>query len=131
MDEFLEAAAVIEDPILSLDLFAAGRLSNTGARALQRAFPGFYRGVTQAAFQEYARMTQEGSLPDFQALSQMSVLLGTPLDPSLDPSMILTFQSNYSQTAEQERAVRSPDTVRREVNNLYASNNETMSQGLQ
>lgn len=131
MDEFLEAAAVIEDPVLSLDLYAAGRLSNTGARALERAYPGFYRGMTSAVFQEYSRMTQGGEMPDFQATIRASTLFGFNLDPSMEAGMVYSFQSNYSQTSEQERAVRSPDTVRREVNNLYASNNQTMSQGLQ
>ena len=87
--------------------------------------------MTSAVFQEYNQMVQEGQMPDFQASIRTATLFGFNIDPSLDPSMVLALQSNYSQTAEQERAIRSPDTVRREVNNLYASNNQTMSQGLQ
>ena len=130
MDELLEAAAVLEDPVFAADLFAAGRLTNTGARAVERAYPSFYRGMTSAVFQEYADMVERGQMPDFQASIRMGTLFGFSPDPSMDPGVILAFQGSYSQTSEQERAIRSGDTVQRELQNLDSAH-RTMSQGLQ
>lgn len=130
MDELLEAAAVLEDPVFAADLFAAGRLTNTGARAVERAYPSFYRGMTSAVFQEYADMVERGQMPDFQASIRMGTLFGFSPDPSMDPGIILAFQGSYSQTSEQERAIRSGDTVQRELQNLDSAH-RTMSQGLQ
>lgn len=129
-DAFLEAAAVVEDPLFGVELMGQGVLSNQGARALESAYPRLYNQVVQQAFQSYVQMTAEGETPSYQAAASMSALTGIPFDSSLEPSNVMALQSMYAQTNAQERAVRSMDTVRREIGNLHLAH-QTMGSRLQ
>lgn len=131
MDDFLEAAAVVEDPIFGVELMAAGRLGNSGARALEGAYPAFHAAFASAVMQDYTAAYESGETIDYSMSVQMSNLLGMPMDPSLEPDFILSQQETYAQTGEQDRAVRSPAIVAREMNNLAASHTRVTSQALE
>ena len=130
MDKFLEAAAVIDDPVFALEMLANGVLSNTSARALERGFPELYQKVAGDVFTEYTNMVQEGDDVNYQYINQLSILFGLPLDPSHDAQMIYRLQQNGAQTAEQERSIRSRETMTRQVSNRMAAQAQTESQRL-
>lgn len=127
MDRFLEAAAVIEDPVFGVELLGAGVLSNHGARALESGHPRAFQAVVGGVMASYFQRLQRGESVDYQTMAQISTLTGIPMDSTLNPSFIMSMQQQYAQTSEQERAVRSPDTVQREVSQLYASQHETIN----
>jgi len=126
MDAFLQAAAVVEDPVFGVELFSVGALSNSGARAMESAYPRMYGELVNAVFGEYSAALQRDRVPDYQTVVQTSTLLGIGLDQTMEPSFISSMQQTYSQTSEQERAVRSMQTVQREIGNLYASQATTV-----
>jgi len=125
-DAFLEAAAVVEDPVFGVELMAAGVLSNQGARAMENAYPRLFQQMAQQVFASYSETVSQGGEVDYQTATQLSTYLGIPLERSMDPSFVLSMQESYSQTSAQERAIRSPQTVQREVGNLVAANHSTM-----
>ena len=125
-DAFLEAAAVVEDPVFGVELLAAGVLSNQGARAMENAYPRLFQQMAQQVFASYSESVSRGGQVDYQTATQLSTYLGIPLERSMDPSFIVSMQESYSQTSAQERAIRSPQTVQREVGNLVAANHSTM-----
>lgn len=130
LDKFLEAAAVIDDPAFAVEMLANGVLSNNAARALERGFPQLYQKVAGDIFTEYSNIIQEGGDVNYQYVNQLSTLLGLPLDPSHDAMMIYRLQQNGAQTAEQERSIRSRETMTRQVSNRMAAQAETESQRL-
>jgi hypothetical protein len=130
LDKFLEAAAVIDDPVFAVEMLANGVLSNNAARALERGFPQLYQKIAGDIFTEYSNIIQEGGDVNYQYVAQLSTLLGLPLDPSMDAQMIYRLQQSGAQTAEQERTIRSRETMTRQVSNRMASQAETTSQRL-
>ncbi len=131
IDAFLEAAAVVEDPVFGVEMLAAGQLSRHGARALQEAYPRMHGEVSAAVLQEVATAAQNGTNLNYQTSITLSTLLGVPLDSTLTPDFIMSMQQTFSQTSEQERAVRSQATVQREISGLVASNTSVTSQSLE
>lgn len=130
LDKFLEAAAVIDDPVFAVEMLANGVLSNNAARALERGFPQLYQKIAGDIFTEYSNIIQEGGEVNYQYVNQLSTLLGLPLDPSHDAQMIYRLQQNGAQTPEQERSIRSRETMTRQVSNRMAAQYETTAQRL-
>jgi hypothetical protein len=122
VQEFLEVAAVVEDPIFSLELLSAGRLQQRTARAVQQAFPQFHAEMSAQILRDLAEARIREEPVNYQASLQLSTFLGTPLDPTMEPGFNSLVTSQSAQTSAQEQAqtsmpisTRRPDLIQNEA----------------
>ncbi len=114
MNEFLQVAAVVEDPIHGIDLMNAGRLSRGSAAAIATAFPNFHEEVTARIISDIARASQRqqrrgrrnarGPALNYQASLMMSRFVGFPLDSTMEAGFQAAMASSAAQTSEQDAA---------------------------
>lgn len=98
----------VERPLSILEDLGAGRLSADSVRAVQTIWPELYKQMTTQVSQALAERTER--VPYAQRL-QLSILLNTPLDPSLQ--MLPQLQANASQaTSGQPKQGTQPATAR-------------------
>lgn len=124
VNEFLQAAAVIEDPVFGVELMNSGRLTAGSARALASAFPNFHEEVTARIISDIARehhRRRRRPRLNYQASLMMSRFAGFPLDNTMTPEFNQIMSSPAAQTREQDRAqssrpvsVREPSFLRNE-----------------
>lgn len=81
----------VEQPLTLLHDLADGRLSGDAVRAVQSVWPELYQHITAEVHAALAERTER--VPYAQRL-QLSLLLGTPLDPSL--KMLPQLQANVA-----------------------------------
>jgi hypothetical protein len=135
MNEFLQVAAVVEDPTFGVDLMNAGRLSRGSAAALATAFPNFHEEVTARIVSDIARAAQRqsrrrrggrsGPRINYQASLMMSRFVGFPLDSTMEAGFQAGVTSTAAQTTEQDAAQQTRTLSSREPN--YLQNEMTVT----
>lgn len=134
LDDFLEAATVIEDPIFAVDLMSRGVLTQNAARAVEEAHPQLYAYISADVLARYARQVErERRRPSYQVTSMLSAWFNAPLDASLETPFIREIQSPYAQTQAQQRSQFSQpgSYTRREIGRELHRSYETMGSRLQ
>ena len=104
VDDFLQVAAVVEDPFFGVDLMNAGRISPASADALRRVYPRIHGEIVAAVSTTIQQRRRRGEHVNYQAAVQYSLFAGAPLDETLEPSFIAAMQNQSAQTAQQEQA---------------------------
>jgi len=118
VDDFLQTAAVIEDPFFGVDLAVAGGLSPRAARALRQAYPEMHTEIVQETIEEMARIAAETPRQrrtrlrreqarasiNYQMMLRMSNFAQIPLDSTQSSDFVATMQTQFAQTPGQEQA---------------------------
>jgi hypothetical protein len=123
INEFLQVASVVEDPVHGIDLMNAGRLTRGSAAAIATAFPNFHEEVTARIISDIARAAQRqtrrrrggtsGPRLNYQASLMMSRFVGFPLDNTMEAGFQAAVTSQAAQTTQQDTAQQSrPVSVR-------------------
>ena len=123
VDDFLEVASVVEDPIFGLEMMNAGQLSPRAAQAMAQSYPRMWSQMV-AHYQSVAAEAgsrRSGAQLNYQMVAQLSTLSGAALDPTFEPDFLMAMQSQHAQTTAQEHAVFSRPVSTRRATNLSDS----------
>ena len=109
------------DPIQALDKMKKGKISREGAEAFRTVYPQMFALVESEVMN--GLVTAKEPLP-YENLIHLSILLGRPLHPSLEPGFIASMQKMHARTKEE----RKPPQARKIPD--MASNQASRSQQL-
>jgi len=135
INEFLQVAAVVEDPVHGVELMNAGRLNRASAAAIATAFPNFHEEVTARIVSDIARAAERrtrrrrggtrGPRMNYQASLMMSRFVGFPLDNTMEAGFQSGVTSQAAQTSQQESAQFSRPVSTREPSFLQTEQTVT------
>jgi hypothetical protein len=91
---WMQYARIVDNPLLALDDLENGRLSMESVEALREVYPSLHRAIVREAMSELAARADRGDI-SYGAKTQLSILLGTPTDPTLTPEFIEAFQRTF------------------------------------
>lgn len=80
----------VTDPMSAIADVRAGKLSQEKAEAVRATFPAVFEAIKQSAIAEAAAMKKP---VDYERQVQLSLLLGIPLNPTMDPKFIRATQT--------------------------------------
>lgn len=106
--KFERYMAAAEDPLSVLDDLAAGIMTPEGPETLQMVYPELFAQVQQEFVEQGAELQE--NLP-YSKRVQLSLLLDTPLDPSLQPGSIAALQQVATEAVAEEEAASQPARV--------------------
>lgn len=89
-ERYLKAA---QDPLSVLDDLKQGTMTREGTETLQALYPALYQDIQQVTLAHAAQL--ERRLPYAQRIN-LSILLGVPVDSSMDQQFISTMQGFYT-----------------------------------
>lgn len=123
MSEFLQKAAVAQNPVSVLHSFASGRITQTQAMALQQVSPEIFKELQAKALTVVQTKQAKGDPLPYDARQRMSILLGIITDPSQDPKMMAALQGNLAakeepKTSAAPRAGKGPPIIQNKFDQL-------------
>lgn len=123
MSEFLQKAAVAQNPVSVLHSFASGRITQTQAMALQQVSPELFKELQAKALTVVQSKQAKGDPLPYDARQRMSILLGIITDPSQDPKMMAALQGNLAAKEEPKasappRAGKGPPIIQNKLDQL-------------
>lgn len=98
---------VINDPLSVLDDLNEGKISKDSVDTLKEFAPETYQKIVSKFISKLSE--QKEPLP-YNKRIQLSVVLGVPLDPSVDPSYVASIQALYAPTNNQPQQPTSNPT---------------------
>lgn len=93
MRTFARYAAAVEDPHAVIERLAHGTITTEDTEAMKTVYPELHAQVVQQIVEQLGTLTKP--LP-YQRRLSLSIFTGQPLDPSMDPRVIASLQSNYA-----------------------------------
>jgi hypothetical protein len=96
VDTLVTAARVVADPLSVLQSMEAGTITKVEVDALRATSPEFYEQLVGSIQGQLSAL--EEPLP-YKETVQLSILLGIPGDPSMDPAAMSWLQAGYTQAA--------------------------------
>lgn len=96
--KWMRYAEAVEDPSSVLEDLEAGTLTPEGVEALREVYPAMYRELTRQVMEQIADLDEP---PPYEERVEMSLLLGMPLDPSMEPAFVTAMQATYIQQEPQ------------------------------
>lgn len=100
MEDFVRRYEAIEDPFILLDRIADGSLTAAHVEAVNATYPRLLQAIRAEIT---TIMGDLQTLPPYTQRSRLGLLLGAPVDPTLDQRFIGAMQQTYAQTSEQNR----------------------------
>ncbi len=104
VNEFLQVASVVEDPVFGIEMMKAGRLSQKASQALAQSFPKFHQEVTAKMLEDIAEIRLAGGSVNYQTALMASRFAGVPLDSTMEPQFNAAMSDQSAQSPEQEAA---------------------------
>lgn len=86
--KILKRWGIIKNPLSALDDLKSGRLSKDSVDTLKNVWPETYNMIVATAEDEIVRMKAEGKSMPVERLTQLSILLDSPLDSTLQKTFI-------------------------------------------
>lgn len=105
MSRFLRVAAVAKRPLSILSELRNGHLSFDQVDAVKACYPKLYGQMQEAAT---AAIAARPTLVPYEKRKRLSVLLGIPLDPTLDGALVQRIQATYGGPSQQAVAQGGP-----------------------
>lgn len=90
---FMRYARAVNDPVTVVEDLRAGKITREGVEAVRVVYPQLYAQIQQAAVSRLADLKRPIS---YAQRVQLSILLGVPGDPSLQPKALSALQSTYA-----------------------------------
>lgn len=105
MRQFARYVATVEDPHAAFERAASGTVSPEDAEALKNVYPEMHADFTAQVIAQV--QTLKKPLPYARRLS-LSILTGLAVDPALDPRILASLQSTFTNEAGTEGGVQAP-----------------------
>ena len=96
--EMLNYIEYTENPVKALEEFTRGEMTPEGAEVLKELYPDLTAKFLDDIMEEPEKL---GNLT-YEQKTQLAMLTGVVLDPSLDPMMIQSFQSTFAPQQEEQ-----------------------------
>jgi hypothetical protein len=126
MARFLRYSDAVENPKKLLKQFGKGQLRREGAETLRTVYPLTHRHLVESVQERL--MKAKTPLPR-QKLVQLSLLLGTPLHPSMEPGFIAMCQKIHQSARKQ--AEQAPQSAPKRSGPSAAAQYATSSQQIE
>jgi hypothetical protein len=124
---FMSYARIVDNPMAALDDLEDGRLNMETVEALKEVYPSLYQAVVQETMSELAQRAERGHRLSYADRTQLSLLLGTPTDPTLTPEFIAMFQRTFAMAGQRRQTTSSP----RPISDTLSTSLRTASQSLE
>lgn len=116
--KFERYLSAIDDPMSILDDMNRGILTPEGAEVLKSVYPRMYENIHGQILENVAQLQEE--LP-YKKRLQLSIMFGTPVDPSLNPSTIARLQSNFLPEKEKQMKSSGSKSMGNKISNLQGT----------
>lgn len=100
MLKFARYVRAVNDPMTVLEDLAAGQLSREGVEVLRTLYPSMYQAV-QAQMLDHLSELRQGL--KYEQRTQLTLLLGVPIDPSNRPEVLRSIQAMYQTQTQQKQ----------------------------
>jgi hypothetical protein len=97
---FLAFKKAVDDPASIIESVANQTLTTEQAEVLKEVYPALHQKITEKVMEGLAAATEPMS---FQSKMRLGILLGSPTDPTLDPSFINSMQASLQTAAPPEQ----------------------------
>lgn len=94
MRTFARYVAAVEDPHGVIERLASGQITPEDAEAIRTVYPEIHADITRNILEQMSTLRQQ--LP-YQRRLALSLFSGVAVDPSLDPRVLSSLQSAYSE----------------------------------
>lgn len=95
--------AVVENPLVVVDLMNDGNLTKEHVEALFVVYPEIHKSIVDSVWAEFAAARDEGRTVPFSARVKAAQLLDLPTDPVYTPEVISRVQSVWAPTAQEQK----------------------------
>jgi hypothetical protein len=99
----------VNDPLTVIEDLKKGTLGREGVEALQAVYPQMYAELAGKVEGEVAELIAKGTPPTYEQRRTLGMLLGRPLDPSLQPRFVGRYQSLFQQPPATSGGRGAPD----------------------
>lgn len=106
--EFNRRARAVNNPMVLLSDLEAGKLTPETVEAVRDVYPETFAEIQGKLAEKIADMSQRGQVPSIGDRVQLSLIMGAPMTPEMQPAAIRTFQSIYAQQSPEQRQGMAP-----------------------
>lgn len=106
-DKFARYVQAVHDPVGILDDMKRGQVSREQVEAVKAVYPKLYQQIVQRIQSD---MSERKTPVPYETRKQMSILFGTPLDPTLTPAFVKAMQSTFAGAPSQPQSTPAPTT---------------------
>lgn len=92
MDDYYEKELIAKKPMIAIELFKQGALSQQGVETLKSVWPKIYDQMKFFSIDSLGKINHDLTL---KQKKQLSILVGNPIDDSQDPALLQLVQKNF------------------------------------
>ncbi|MCB0074537.1 MAG: hypothetical protein KDE20_23895, partial [Caldilineaceae bacterium] len=103
LDRFVRLSRVLDDPASLMEGVVDGSIQADEVELLKAAYPATYAAIVGAVMERLTVLERE---PSYEHRLALSVLLGVPTDPTLDPLFMQAVQSGFQVSQQPDQMTR-------------------------